>query len=185
MRKGFLAALTVLLAGHGLACAQQYGSSPDPVRREPLPPPATGSSAWGDENLPQGNLPDNGPPPGDVDPQGRNFGFWGSGDYLLWWFKNGRVPPLLTTGGRGVPGASGPQVLVDNLHFDDDVRQGGRFALGYHFETIPFLGVEANYFFLPARQSDDFFSSSGAPVLARPFLNVATGKPDATLITSP
>src|SRR5262249_33975094 len=51
--------------------------------------------------------------------------------------------------------------------------------------TDPFLGVEANYFFVPDRQSNVRFSSNGEPVLAQPFINVATGKPDATLIAAP
>ncbi len=175
MRKGVLAALTVLLAGHGLAFAQPYGSYPDPVSREPLPPPAARSSAIGDEILPLGDLPD----------QARPFGFWGSGDYLLWWIKNGHVPPLVTMGGNGVPGSPGTRILVDNLNFVDDSRQGGRFVLGYHFETVPSLGVEANYFFLSDRQTDERFSSSGDPVLGQPYVNVATGRPAATLIASP
>src|SRR5262245_45430464 len=121
MRTGFLAALTVLLAGHGLALAQQSTNAPqdlftpDPVRCESQ---------------------------GDVDAPAMTSGLWGSAEYLLWWFKNGRVPPLVTAGGNGVPGSPGTQVLLDNLDFVDDFRQGGRFALGYHFEANPSLGVE-------------------------------------------
>lgn len=167
MRQGVLAALTVLLAGHGLAFAQQYGSypagysfNPDPVGREPLPP-------------------------GELSDQATAFGFRGSGEYLLWWIKNGQVPPLVTLGGDGKLGSPGTRVLVDNLDFDDDFRQGGRFFLGYHFETVPSLGVEANYFFLADRHSDVGFSSSGDPVLGRPYIDVATGMPAATLISKP
>jgi hypothetical protein len=103
----------------------------------------------------------------------------------LWWFKNGRVPPLVTAGDDGKLGSPGTRVLVDNLDFDNDVRQGGRFALDYYFETIPSIGVEANYFFLADRRSDEGFSSSGDPVLGRPFLNAVTGMPDSTLISAP
>ena len=175
MRNGFLAALTVLLAGHGLAFAQQSGSYPDPVSREPPPPAA----------LPPGELPDQALAPGDVDAPARCSGFWGSGEYLLWWIRNGRVPPLVTAGGNGVPGSPGTAVLADTLDFVDDFRQGGRFVLGYHFETVPSLGVEADYFFLSDRQSDERFSSGGDPVLGRPYINVATGRPAATLDAAP
>jgi putative beta barrel porin BBP7 len=185
MRIRSLAALTVLLIGHRLALAQQYGPYPDPTGREPVPPTAARSSGIGDQILSLGDLPDGAPAPGDVDAQAETFGFWGSGEYLLWWFKNGRVPPLVTAGGNGKLGSPGTQVLLDNLNFDDDARQGGRFALGYHFETLPFLSVEANYFFLTDRQPDVGFSSSGDPILGRPFINAATGLPDATLISSP
>jgi hypothetical protein len=108
--------------------------------------------------------------------------FWGLADYLLWWFKNGRVPPLVTAGDRGVVGAPGTQVLLDDLDFDDGVRQGGRFVLGYQFETNPCLGIEVGYFFLPRRQSTAGFASSGDPPLAQPFFNISTNIPDATLV---
>ncbi len=36
MKRRFLAALSALLVGHGLAFAQQVGSNPDPIVREPL-----------------------------------------------------------------------------------------------------------------------------------------------------
>jgi hypothetical protein len=172
MRNGLLAALTVLLAGHGWALARQDGS--DPAGGPTMPPP---------------NIGDPDPvcrePCGDVDAQAKSFGFRGSGEYLLWWFKSGRVPPLVTAGGDGKLGSPGTRVLVDNLNFDDEVRFGGRFALGYQFAAIPFLGVEANYFFLPDRQSDVRFASGGDPVLAQPFINVATGQPDANLVAVP
>src|SRR5262245_28452178 len=164
MRKGVLAALAVLLAGHGMAFAQQYGSST--------------AGHFGD-------LPAKAPAPGDVDAQAETFGFYGSGEYLLWWIKNGRVPPLVTGGDKGVPGSPGTRILVDSLDFVDDLRQGGRFALGYRFETIPSVGVEANYFFLSDQLADVGFSSGGDPVLGRPYLDVATGMPAATLISSP
>jgi hypothetical protein len=121
-------------------------------------------------------------PVGDVEAQAEASGFSCSGEYLLWWFKNGRVPPLVTVGGDGKLGSPGTRVLVDNLDFDDDVRQGGRFALGYHFESMPCFSIEANYFFLADRQGDDRISSDGNPLLAQPFLNAVTGRPDATIV---
>jgi Putative beta barrel porin-7 (BBP7) len=63
------------------------------------------------------------------------FGLWGSVEHLLWWIKNDRVPPLVTAGGNGVLGAPGTRVLLDDLNFADDFRQGGRFTLGYDFES--------------------------------------------------
>jgi hypothetical protein len=165
MRIGFLAALTVLLAGHGLAFGQQPPTSPPPNVFNPGPVSAA--------------------PYGDGDAQAQPCGLWGSGEYLMWWFKTGRVPPLVTAGGNGTAGSPGTRVVVDNLDFDDNFRQGGRFALGYHFDTSPSIGVEADYFFLSARQSEVSFASGGAPVLGRPFINVATGRPELTLVAIP
>jgi hypothetical protein len=191
MRNGFRAALTVLLAGHGLAVAQQYGPSPAaPASRagqpaaETVVAPTLPIGAYSPLNIFDTEAA-NCEPSGDEDARAASFGFWGSGEYLLWWFKSGRVPPLVTAGGNGVPGSPGTRVLADNLNFDDDVRQGGRFALGYQFETAAPLGVEANFFFLPDRQSDEVFSSGGNPVLAQPFVNAATGKPDVNLVALP
>ena len=68
--------------------------------------------------------------------------------YFLWWIKNVRVPPLVTTGGNGVIGAPGTRIALDDLNFADDFRQGGRFTLGYRFDSAPVIGIEAGYFFL-------------------------------------
>lgn len=109
-------------------------------------------------------------------------GFWVSGDYLLWWFKNGQVPPLVTAGGDGRLGTPGTQVLLDNLDFDDDVRHGGRFALGYQLPAQPCLGVEGRGFFVAERESAATFASRGEPLLAQPFTNAVTGEPDANRV---
>src|SRR5262245_8100757 len=114
MRTGFLAALTVVVAGNGLAFAQENGN-----------PSFLPGNVW---------VPTN------------SFGFWGAGEYLLWRTKNGRIPPLATTGGNGKIGSPGTQVLVDSLDFVSDPVSGGRFLLGYRFETMPCIGIEANYF---------------------------------------
>src|SRR5262245_56791462 len=127
MRKRVLAALAALLTGHGLTFAQQHG--PYPAGH-------------------LGDLPEQAPALCAMDVQAKTCGVYGSGEYLLWWIKNGRVLPLVTGGGNGVPGSPGTRILVDSLDFVDDFRQGGRFALGYRFESAPSLGVEANYFVL-------------------------------------
>ena len=121
---------------------------------------------------------------GGTDAQAKPFGLWASAEYLLWWTKNGRVPPLVTAGGSGVLGSPGTRVLLDSLDFDNDVRQGARFALGYHFARDPLIGIEANYFFLAERQSNVSFSSDGDPVLAQPFTNAVSRKPDGTLVAA-
>ncbi len=116
---------------------------------------------------------------------GRTIGLWASGEYLLWWTKNGRIAPVVTAGGNGVLGSAGTRVLIGNLDFDNDVRQGARFALGYNFVKNPLVGIEAGSFLLAERQSEVSFSSGGRPVLAQPFTNAMLGKPDATLVAAP
>ncbi|MGB9275820.1 MAG: BBP7 family outer membrane beta-barrel protein, partial [Terrimicrobiaceae bacterium] len=133
MKTRFLAALSALLVGEGLCLAERIGSNPGSIGREP--PPVR-------------NRSDRGPAYRRMDPQAGTFGLWASGEYLLWWTKNGRVPSLVTAGGNGVLGSPGARVLLDSLDFDNDVRQGARFALGYYFAKNPLIGIEANYFFL-------------------------------------
>jgi hypothetical protein len=219
MRKGILSALTILLAGNGLAFAQQYGPYPaghsggPTVSPQPPPEGVAGWPAFPAETAPPVNRltqpaadavaaptppsattsppnifnpdPVSREPPGDLDAQAHALGCWASGEYQLWWFKNGRAPPLVTAGDDGKLGSPGTQVLVDNLNFDGDFRQGGRFALGYQFENSPCIGIEAIYFFLADRQSDARFSSDGNPVLAQPFFDAIQGTPDRTLVASP
>lgn len=109
--------------------------------------------------------------------------FWASGDCLLWWLKSGRVPPLVTVGGNGVPGQPGTRILVDSLDFVDDFRPGGRFALGYQGSSG--LGIEGSYFFLADGQAEETFASAGDPVLARPYINAVTGAVAVTRISLP
>ena len=88
-------------------------------------------------------------------------------EHLLWWIKNVRVPPLVTTGGNGVIGAPGTRIALDDLNFADDFRQGGRFTLGYRFDSAPVIGIEAGYFFLPDGETQTSFSSERQPGLGK------------------
>src|ERR1019366_7600502 len=72
---------------------------------------------------------------GDYDKARR---WYGSADYLLWWFKDSPVPvPLLTTTSN--PGSmpvaafndSNTSVLLGNESLGSGVHQGARFTLGY------------------------------------------------------
>jgi hypothetical protein len=117
--------------------------------------------------------------------EGGNSGLWGSAEHLLWWIKGARVPPLITAGGNGVIGAPGTRVLLDDLDFANDFRQGGRFTLGYQFQSTPVIGIEAGYFFLPDSGAEISFSSNDNPILGRPYIDVKTGKRVVTLIAAP
>src|ERR1700730_14776252 len=72
--------------------------------------------------------------PGQEGPGNR---WYGRAEYLLWWLREGRVPPLLTTGSfanGGVLGASDTTVLYGDERLKtrhDDRFNGIRLALGY------------------------------------------------------
>jgi len=144
-----------------------------------------GSSDFKDQFPPSPEVTNKSVELADDNTQPRTIGLWGSAEHLLWWIKSDHVPPLVTAGGNGVIGAPGTRVLLDDLDFADDFRQGGRFTLGYDFESAPVIGIEAGYFFLPDGGSEVSLSSNDHPVLGRPYIDVKTGMPAATLIASP
>jgi Putative beta barrel porin-7 (BBP7) len=112
-----------------------------------------------------------------------------SAEALLWWMKGNRVPPLVTTGSAtdAVPGALGQpntQVLFGGTNFAVGGDAGGRFSAGYWFTDDHSLGFEASYWFLGARSNDFSASSTGNPLLFRPFTD-ETGTPNVELVAVP
>ncbi len=117
---------------------------------------------------------------------------WGQVDYLLWQVKGDRLPPLVTTsppgtpqGQAGVAGTPGVATLFGGSSVNNDWRSGGRVWLGYWFDPEQTLGVETSFFMLANAASGFAAGSGGTPILARPFFNAVTGKPDAELIAFP
>ena len=117
-----------------------------------------------------------------------NHGLYGQIEYLLWWLREGRVPPLLTTStpaSAGVLGRPDTQILYgdDRLQTRHGDRfNGTRFTLGYQFGDCPTLGVEATAFFLE-RDSTHFKATSGGDaVLAIPFINALDGHETSEII---
>jgi hypothetical protein len=106
--------------------------------------------------------------------QGR---FFGEADYLLWWTKGNKLPPLVTTGSAAdlrstaALGQPGTLILFGNREYDDDVRSGGRFTAGYWLNPEQSVGVEATFFFLEQESTNFAASSNSGTVLARPFTN--------------
>jgi hypothetical protein len=104
--------------------------------------------------------------------------FYASAEYLLWWFKQQQVPPLLTTGPANPNGQSaflgepGTVVLVGGGIGGDLPRSGGRFTVGAWCDDEHLTGVEASGFFLGQRSFRFVGNSSEFPVLARPFFDV-------------
>jgi hypothetical protein len=117
-------------------------------------------------------------------------GFWGRAEYLLWWVRGANTPPLVTTSPDGTPvGTAGvlpnATILFGDQQINTQVRSGGRFTLGYFCDPCQTLGIEDTFFFLGG--SNDGFSatSSGSPILARPFFNTDTQAQDAVLLAYP
>ncbi|HEV3256208.1 MAG TPA: BBP7 family outer membrane beta-barrel protein [Gemmataceae bacterium] len=123
--------------------------------------------------------------------EGQGNRWYGRTEYLLWWLREGRVPPLLTTGSfanGGVLGAADTKVLYgdDRLKTRHDDRFNGiRLALGYWLDAEQDLGVEAGAFFLERDSTYFKATSAGDVLLARPFINALDGSPMSEVIAGP
>ncbi len=115
--------------------------------------------------------------------------WWVGVDYLLWWTKGDRLPPLVTSGAPndfypGAIGQPGTQTLFGG-DYDSRVRSGVRVRGGYWFTPDQTFGIDATFFFLGGQSASFDDASNGIPVLARPFYNVNTGHEDAFIVAYP
>jgi hypothetical protein len=106
--------------------------------------------------------------------------------------KGAALPPLITASPAGTPatqagvlGAPNTVILFGGTRVNDDVRSGVRFTLGGWLNDCHTLGVEGDFFMLESEGAGFTASSTGSPILARPFFNTRTGRPDAELISFP
>jgi hypothetical protein len=111
-------------------------------------------------------------------------------EYLLWWVKGSKPPPLVTMGGAndqfpGALGQPGTTVLFGGRSIDQDPFSGGRYTLGLWFDECHNFGIEGSFFSLYQQSARFSATSAGTPVLARPFFNAGTGNEDAELIAFP
>lgn len=118
--------------------------------------------------------------------------FWGSAEFLYWRAKGSTAPPLLTTSppgttlpSAGVLGAPGTIVVAGGRELNEDTFPGLRFGAGLWLDECQTWGIEGSYLLLFDDTDRTQVSSSGSPPLARPFFNVALGRPDAEIIAFP
>jgi hypothetical protein len=121
-------------------------------------------------------------------PPGR---FWVSGEYLLWWIKDTRVPPLVTQGttlASTILGQGATILVGPNTNLNDSATSGARFTAGMWLNDCQTFGIEASYFFLD-QNSRDFSAGGngtpGSPAIGRPFFNTVTGREDAEAVATP
>ena len=179
-----LPSFRILFAVAQLAWGQAPGIGADPaalapnveiIQPEPVIPDANAANPT-EEHAPV--------PPADPEPR-----IWARAEYLLWFTKTGRAPPLVTTGLNTdrIPGAldnPSTRVLFGG-ELDYHERNGGRFSLGYFLDDGDRLSIEAGYLFLGKRLLDYSQTSAGNPVLARPFFDVVNNRQDASLTAFP
>ncbi len=117
-------------------------------------------------------------------------GFWGRAEYLAWWVRGANTPALVTTSPDGtLPGTAGrlpdATVLFGNQRINTRGRSGGRFTFGYWFDPCNQLGIENTFFFIGGQNQGYTASSSGSPILARPFYDPTSASQDAILLAYP
>ncbi len=126
---------------------------------------------------------------GPCDPCGP--GFYVNGEYLLWWIRDPRVPPLITTGpvnAGGIGGALGQPdtfVLFGGRELDYGTFSGGRVAAGVWCDPDETLAIEASGFYLGQQSVNFGVTSDQFPVLARPFFNLNADQEFREVVTAP
>ena len=114
----------------------------------------------------------------------------------MWWQDGMRLPPLLTSAttgttqaNAGVLGLNSTSTLLGNQDILTERLNGGRIRFGWWFANNPNVGVELEYFGLRTARFDRVDRSTGSPILARPFFNIApdTGlaREDSELVAFP
>jgi hypothetical protein len=114
--------------------------------------------------------------------------WYGRGDYLLWWLREGRGPPLLTTSSAASQGLLGrPDTRVLYGEGTLPTRHGDRFngtrwTLGYWLNNDHSLGIEGTAFFLERDSTYFKATSAGDMLLAQPFINAQDGNPGSAVV---
>ena len=113
----------------------------------------------------------------------------GTEEYLLWWTKAGRLPPLATRASGSPPtlGQPGTRDLFGST-IDLEERSGGRFVLGTSFNDSRTTGLEFGYWFLGSRTSGLLAGGTtdpNGPIIGRPIVDASTGQETFVPIAAP
>jgi hypothetical protein len=136
-----------------------------------------------------GEVPAQDAPPDQVE-AAIDLGRWTfTPEYVLWWLRRGRTPPLLTTSSapsRGVLGQPDTRILYGDERLQ--TRHGDRFggpraALEWQAPSGDW-GVEERGFFLERDSTHFRIDSDGSLLLARPIVD-ADGTPASKVIAGP
>lgn len=128
----------------------------------------------------------------DLNPLGNYPSRWKiRADYVYFYLQGTNLPPMVTTSPTGTPqatagvvGAPGTTILASGRE-DKGYPDGYRFRILYWFDNFESDGIE--FSFTGFNGSSKFFngSSPGDPILARPFVDTATGLQQAQLVAFP
>lgn len=115
--------------------------------------------------------------------------FYARVEYLLWYSRGDHVPALVSTtsgspafSNAGVLGTPNTSVLFGDGKINDRAHSGIRAVMG--FCLSPTLAIEGDYLYGGKASTSFDSASSGNPILARPFFNVApsVNREDASVL---
>ena len=129
-------------------------------------------------------------------PVARNNGLggraWVRAEYLMWSADRLRTPALITTSPMGTPqatagvlGETGTSVLYGGSGINNDPHSGGRLRGGYWWDQANKFGIEGELFMLGEQSSQYQATSTGDPIIARPFFDIVNGQESADLVAFP
>lgn len=118
---------------------------------------------------------------------------WVSFEYLGWWQDGMNLPPLVSTSSdpnvaraqAGVLGNPTTNILFGNRDALDDRFDGGRLRFGVWLDRCHTWGLGAELFQIGSESETFVNTSTGNPILARPFFNTLTGLEDSELVAFP
>ncbi|MBN2474392.1 MAG: BBP7 family outer membrane beta-barrel protein [Pirellulales bacterium] len=115
--------------------------------------------------------------------------FWIRADYVMWWTRGMRLPPLLTSSPVGYPPGVWGETNTETLFGNSPVHQGGRssarLSMGYWLDACNICALEGDYFDLGQNTSGFSGFSLGDPVFARPYYDVTTLRESSRVVAYP
>jgi hypothetical protein len=178
-----IAALFVALWTAGSLCGQtqpETAPPPTPVPDPAAPTAATPLSPELASAVYQSECPNS------------NEWVWLRGDYLVGWLRGMHVPPLVTTSptgtaqtDAGVLGVKGTTVLFGDDQVNNSARSGFRLGMGTWIDAERIYGIDIGGFWLAGQTTPFSQTSSGDPILARPFFDTIANTQNSLLIAFP
>lgn len=128
----------------------------------------------------------------DAPRERRGDRFWVNGEYLFAWIQGYRLPPLVTTSPAGTAQASAGVIglpttstLLGGNLANNDLRSGFRLETGFWFSPEQRLGIEGGATIIESQSTLFNATSTGEPILARPYFDVTTSSSQAVLVAFP
>lgn len=111
-------------------------------------------------------------------------GWFGSGEFVMWWTKERSLPPLAATAASVANDydTANQTVLFGGDDYADGLGHGGRLTVGKWLGDSRELALVGKFTAFRADDAEFSAASDGLTNLAIPFINAQTGDPSALLI---